>query len=86
MEGDYHLDVDGLLYLKPAGLKTYAAAKQHCERIPGHRLGIYKTMEQYQMLGNFTATTGDYCVCMHTSVRTDSSESVSHPFASCLRQ
>ncbi|XP_047468394.1 uncharacterized protein LOC125024633 [Penaeus chinensis] len=57
VEGDYRFDVDGLLYLKPAELTTYASAKERCERIPGHRLGIYKTTQQYQMLGDFTATT-----------------------------
>lgn len=66
MEGEYHFDVDGLLYLKPDARKTYAMSKRHCEMIPGHRLGIYKTMQQYQMLGDFTTTTSNYCVCVYS--------------------
>ncbi|XP_047498624.1 uncharacterized protein LOC125045428 [Penaeus chinensis] len=57
VDGTYHIDVDRLLYLKPSIGANFLTAKQHCEKIPGHRLGIYKTMQQYNMLGAYTTTT-----------------------------
>ncbi|XP_069994514.1 uncharacterized protein [Penaeus vannamei] len=56
VDGEYHLDVDRLLYLKPPIIVNYLTAKEHCQKIPGHRLGIYKTMQQYNMLGAYTTT------------------------------
>lgn len=39
-----------MLYLVVANKANFTAAKELCNNIPGHRLAITKTIEQYQTL------------------------------------
>nr|XP_053637660.1 uncharacterized protein LOC128692536 [Cherax quadricarinatus] len=48
--GTYSWGKDGLLYLNTMMLKKYADAKTYCASIPGHRLGIFKTIQQKDIL------------------------------------
>ncbi|XP_069986199.1 uncharacterized protein [Penaeus vannamei] len=63
VSGEYSFKVDRLLYLKPPFKLPYEAAKNFCAAIPGHRLGIYKTMQQYNMLEEYWCP-ADNCTSM----------------------
>ncbi|XP_069987483.1 uncharacterized protein [Penaeus vannamei] len=50
VRGEYSFKKDNLLYLTPPFTRTYDVAKSFCSRIPGHRLGVYKTLQQLSIL------------------------------------
>ncbi|XP_066963251.1 uncharacterized protein [Macrobrachium rosenbergii] len=41
---------DTLLYLKPNVTLNFTDAKAYCSKIPGHRLSIYKKMDQWRAI------------------------------------
>ncbi|XP_037776723.1 uncharacterized protein LOC119573551 [Penaeus monodon] len=57
--GVYSFKVDRLLYLTPSMQLKYEAAKAFCARIPGHRLGMYKTIQQLDMLEEYWCLSGN---------------------------
>ncbi|XP_045133818.1 uncharacterized protein LOC123517609 [Portunus trituberculatus] len=48
--GTYDLREDKMLYLVVSDRANFTAAKELCKRIPGHRLAITKTINQYETL------------------------------------
>ncbi|XP_069978593.1 uncharacterized protein [Penaeus vannamei] len=48
--GSYDFEPDNLLYLRPAELDNYDNAKRFCAMIPGHRLAMFKTMVQFDIV------------------------------------
>ncbi|XP_027207838.2 uncharacterized protein [Penaeus vannamei] len=57
--GVYSFKADRLLYLTPSMLLPYEDAKALCARIPGHRLGMYKTVQQLNMLEEYWCLPGN---------------------------
>ncbi|XP_037776761.1 uncharacterized protein LOC119573676 [Penaeus monodon] len=57
--GVYSFKVDRLLYLTPSMPLPYEDAKAFCARIPGHRLGMYKTIQQLDMLEEYWCLPGN---------------------------
>ncbi|XP_069187581.1 uncharacterized protein [Procambarus clarkii] len=50
VNGTYSLEKDGLLYLRARVQRIFANAKAFCAAIPGHRLVIFKTLQQKDIL------------------------------------
>nr|XP_045588013.1 protein MTL1-like isoform X1 [Procambarus clarkii] len=63
VEGRYRWEEDHLLYLALNTSRTFTAARAFCASIPGHRLAIFKTPTQLQVLAAFAsqvqASSGD---------------------------
>ncbi|XP_063841147.1 uncharacterized protein LOC135089502 isoform X1 [Scylla paramamosain] len=56
----YEVLNDRLLYLVMEGTARFTTAKRICECIPGHRLPMLKTQEQYEAFNDLTSTIGKF--------------------------
>lgn len=56
--GEYSVEEDKLLYLRVPKYMTFEAALAFCRKIPGHRLAMTKTLQQWYAAMEIMESTG----------------------------
>lgn len=59
--GKYWWGKDNLLYMEAQSTVSLNQAKDYCAAIPGHRLVIFKTNVQKEILQQFDSSSRMYC-------------------------